>query len=303
MRVCVFIFILFLNLSISLKGQQDTAVRLNYKKRKITLSCASTGFVTGSLIYLNKIWYQSYNTGNFHFFNDNNEWLQMDKFGHSYSTFQFSRLMMDGFEWSGFSKKQTIGIGGTMGFFYMTAIEIMDGFSKGWGFSWGDMLANAAGTTLAISERKFWNSQRIQLKYSFAQSGLANYNSSLLGNNLLTQLIKDYNGQTYWLSVNLSSYMKKETKFPRFLSIAIGHSAYGMIGAKQNSFLIRDETGNVLKLDRQRRYYFSLDIDLTRLRTKSKFLKRFYSIVNILKIPAPTIKFSGTGLKFYYLYF
>jgi hypothetical protein len=97
--------------------------------------------------------------------------------------------------------------------------------------------------------------------------------------------------------------LKDDTKFPKWLNLAFGYSAYGMIGGSYNAFLVQDNNGNVLKLDRQRRYYLSLDIDLTRIKTKSKFLKGLFSALNILKIPAPTLQFSNTGLRFYYLYY
>src|SRR6185369_2255358 len=101
-----------------------------------------------SLIYLNQAWYSSYNTSNFHFFADGREWLQMDKVGHAFTTYQIGRFMMQSMQWAGFTEKQSVFIGGTSGLAYMTAIEAMDGFSAGWGFSWGDMLANTSGSAL-----------------------------------------------------------------------------------------------------------------------------------------------------------
>lgn len=276
----------------------------NYKKRKIILASTSAIATVGSLVYLNQAWYKDYNTGKFHFFNDNAEWLQMDKAGHVYSNYQLSRLMMNAFSWAGFNKKQKLFIGGTMGLAYMTAIEIMDGFSDGWGFSGGDMLANVMGTSIAIGQEAAWTQQRIQLKFSFSPSGLAQYNPTLLGKNLSTQILKDYNGQTYWLSINPSSFIKKEgSKFPRWLNIAFGYSAYGMLGGRYNNFTVQDADGNVLKFDRERRYYFSVDIDLTRIQTRSKFLKALFSAVNIVKIPAPALELNSKGLRGYFFYF
>ncbi len=303
MRRGFFLFFIFYVFLQSLLGQTDSVSKRNYQKRKVVLISASAAFATGSLIYLNQVWYSDYKSGQFHFFNDNKEWLQMDKAGHVFSNYQASRLMMNGFKWAGYNRKQTLFIGGTLGFFYLTAVEVMDGYSEGWGFSWGDMAANALGTSLAITQHAFWNEQRIQIKYSFAQSGLAQYNPSLLGENVYSQWLKDYNGQTYWLSVNPSTFLKSDTKFPKWLNLAFGYSAYGMIGGSYNAFLVQDNKGNVLKLDRMRRYYLSLDIDLTRIKTKSKFLKGLFSALNILKIPAPTLQFSNTGLRFYYLYY
>ncbi|MDO8999354.1 MAG: DUF2279 domain-containing protein [Bacteroidota bacterium] len=275
----------------------------NYKNRKIILATTSSAITVGSLIYLREAWFKQYSTGKFHFFNDNNDWLQMDKAGHFYSNYQASRLMMGAFKWAGFNRKQELFIGGSIGLVYMTAVECMDGFSNGWGFSYGDEIANILGASAAISQQAFWNEQRIQFKYSYAQSGLAKYNPDLLGGNFSTQILKDYNGQTYWLSVNPSTFIKKQNSFPKWLNVAFGYSAYGMIGGSQNNFVVQDAEGNVLKFDRERRYYFSLDVDLTRIKTKSKVLKKVFSVINILKFPAPAIQFSKTSTRFYYLYY
>ncbi|MCE3227864.1 MAG: hypothetical protein K0S32_2415 [Bacteroidetes bacterium] len=274
-----------------------------FNTRSIILISSSTAVTLGSLVYLNQAWYSDYNTGKFHYFNDNAEWLQMDKVGHTFTTYQTSRLMMNAFNWVGFRKKTNVFIGGTIGLAYMTAIEVMDGYSDGWGFSWGDMGANVLGTGLAMSQQALWDQQRIQLKFSYSQSGLAQYNPELLGENFYTQILKDYNGQTYWLSINPTSFIKKENKFPKWLSIAFGYSAYGMLGGNYNGFTVTNSDGTVLRYDRERRFYVSLDIDLTRIKTNSKFLKGLFSAVNIIKFPAPALQFSNKGTRGYFLYF
>ncbi len=280
----------------------DSITEKQIKTRKIILASSSSALAVGSLVYLNKAWYQQYNSGKFHFFNDNSEWMQMDKVGHFFTTYQTSRLMMQAFDWAHYNKKQKLFIGGTIGLTYMTAIECMDGFSNGWGFSWGDETANILGTSLAISQEAFWGEQRIQIKYSYSQSGLAQYNPSLLGENFYTQILKDYNGQTYWLSINPSSFIKKQNKFPKWLNLAVGYNAYGMIGGHYNDFTITDENGTALYFDRARRFYLSVDVDLTRIKTKSKFLKSVFSVFNVLKFPAPALEFSNKGLRAYWLY-
>lgn len=284
-------------------GQNDSLPPINYKTRRVVLLSTTSALTIGSLFYLNKAWYSEYNTGKFHFFNDNAEWLQMDKVGHFFTNYQMARLMMGAFKEAGYNNKQQLFIGGSIGFGYMTAIEVMDGFSRGWGFSWGDQAMNFLGAGMAVTQHAVWNEQRIQVKFSYANSGLAKYNPDLLGESFYTRILKDYNGQTLWLSINPSSFIKRDHKFPRWLNVAFGYSAYGMLGGHANNFVVQDEQGNVLKFDRVRRYYFSFDVDLTRIKTKSKFLKGLFSVVNILKIPAPALQWSGAKLRGYYLYY
>jgi hypothetical protein len=286
-----------------LGAQNDSATKVSHRNRKIVLGASTGALTVGSLVFLNQAWYSEFNTGKFHLFNDNAEWLQMDKAGHFYTTYQMSRLMMESFEWAGFNRKTKLVVGGGIGFVYMTAIEIMDGFSRGWGYSWGDQVADIGGCVLGIGQEVIWKEQRLQIKFSYAQSGLAQYNPSLLGENKYTRILKDYNGQTYWLSFSPFSFAKRSALWPKFICISIGYGAWGMLGGYYNKFVAQDNNGNVYLTERTRRYFVSLDLDLTRIKCRSKVLKGFLSIVNILKFPAPAIEFSGKGVKFHGIYY
>lgn len=292
---CFIISFCFLGLQV--KASDSSLV---FKKRKLALGLTCVPLATGSLIYLNQAWYEDYHKSAFHFFDDNDEWLQMDKCGHVLSNYQTARLMMDYMQWAGYKKNTQIFVGGLSGFAYMTAIEMMDAYSTAWGFSWGDMLANAIGTGVAIGQKAIWNQQRIQLKFSFYASPFAQYRPDLLGKSLSTQILKDYNGQTYWLSINPSSFMKQETRFPKWLSFAFGYGADGMLGARYNNILIENETGKVINYNRYRQAYFSLDVDLNRIPVKSKFLKTVFNALNIIKLPFPNIELSEGKFKVNY---
>ncbi len=293
--------LLILSLSFSFSQTEKDSL-INYKRRKIVLVTGAGALTVGSLVYLNQQWYAQYNTGKFHFFNDNAEWLQMDKAGHAWTNYQTSRLMMQGFEWAGFTKKQKLIYGGGIGLVYMTVVECFDGYSAGWGFSWGDEVANVLGSGLAVGQDILFKEQRLQLKLSYAPSGLAQYNPRLLGSSFTSQLLKDYNGQTYWLSINPSAFIKKQNKLPKWLNVAFGYSAFGMTNAKTNMEVVGTD-GNIYFFNRERRFYFSLDVDLTRIKTKSKVLKSIFSVFNMIKFPAPALQYSNKGFKGYWLYF
>lgn len=271
------------------------------RARKIVFGTACGAAAAGSLIYLNKAWYQPYASSKFHWFNDDGEWLQMDKAGHCFTTYQTGRLMMQSMRWAGFSEAQSTFIGGASGFAYMTAIEIMDGFSGGWGFSWGDMGMNAAGSALATAQQFFWKEQRISLKFSFHQTTYPQYRPKLLGSDLSEQILKDYNGQTYWLSVNVASFLPKETRFPRWLNIAAGYGAEGMISGDNGYVYVTG--GTIIGNNRYRKILLSLDIDFARIKTKNKFLKSIFSFINCFKLPFPALEFNPSGTRAHLLYF
>lgn len=280
---------------------QDSLVTYT-QHRKWIVGGSSAALTSGSLVYLHQAWYKNYNTGAFHFFNDNAEWFGIDKVGHTFTTYQTARLMRGAFAWAGFKPQQQLWIGGTLGLGYMTAIEIMDGHSQGWGFSWGDMGANGLGTALDLTQELVWHEQRLQLKFSYSPSGLAGYNPRLLGRSFSEQILKDYNGQTYWLSLNLSAFMKQQSRFPKWLNVALGYGAQGMIGASTNP-PVNAADGRSLVFERRQQYYLSVDIDLTRIKTKSVFLKRCFSVIGLLKIPAPAIELSNGKWYGHALYF
>ncbi len=279
----------------SIVSQSDSTKFIN-KKRLAFVAGTEAVLYSSSLVGLNALWYKNYPRSSFHFFNDNREWLQMDKAGHMLTSYYIGRVGIDFFYWTGMQRKKAIWYGGLLGSAYQTTIEILDGYSSNWGFSMGDFAANSAGSLLVIAQELIWNEQRVVLKYSFKQSKFASYRPNLLGSNLQENLLKDYNGQTYWLSVNPASFMSSKTRFPKWLNVAFGYGANGMIGGMQNPAIF-DEQGNSLHFDRYRQLYVSLDIDLTRIKTRSLFLKTIFTTIGFIKIPAPALEFNKYGLR------
>ena len=269
------------------------------KKRQNTVIVSESILVSGTLVGLNQLWYANYPRSSFHFINDNAEWLQMDKTGHLFSTYQIGRAGSEMMKWSGSSKQNQLIYGAGLGLAFLTSVEVLDGFSSQWGFSIGDMAANVSGTTLYVSQELIWNEQRITPKFSFHTTQYAALRPEVLGHSLSEQILKDYNGQTYWLSTNLYSF-SKGSKIPKWLNIAIGYGAEGMISGNN---------GNITSLltpkpERFRQFYLSFDADLTKISTKNHLLKTFFSIFNSVKIPAPTIEYSShRGFQFHPLYF
>ncbi len=269
------------------------------QKRQNTVFITEAVLASGALIGLNQLWYADYPQSNFHFINDNSQWLQMDKLGHLYSAYHIGQFGAKALNWSGARHKNQLIYGAGLGFVFLTAVEVMDGFSEEWGASMGDIVANASGTALYVSQELIWNEQRIVPKFSYHTTQYSDYRPDLLGSSTPEQILKDYNGQTYWFSMNLYSFSKKST-IPKWFNIAFGYGAEGMIGEK-----ITDNYHTLpINLEKTRKFYLSLDLDLTKINPKSHFLKTFFSVLNSVKIPAPTLEYSSQrGFKFHTLYF
>lgn len=269
------------------------------KSRLNTVLISESILATGALVGLNQIWYADYPKSDFHFINDNDQWLQMDKVGHVYSSYHLGSFGAQALKWSGCDRKSQLIYGSTLGFVFLSTVEVFDGYSSEWGFSLGDLAANAGGTALYVSQELAWKEQRIIPKFSFHTTKYASARPEVLGSSVSEQLFKDYNGQTYWLSANIHSFFKK-SKIPKWLNIAIGYGGEGMVTGS-------DDLVNPIffpEQQRTRQFYLSFDADLTKINTKSHFLKTIFSVFNTIKIPAPTFEIRSLGdTKFHFLYF
>ena len=266
-------------------------------KRKKWVNRITLGGYSIGALYLGTSWYAQEDLGHFRFFDDSREWKQMDKVGHALGGYHASRWMIDLYKWSGMPKKKALIHGGLYGFAAMSSIEVLDGFARKWGASWTDIGANLVGTSLAIGNELLWNEQRLQLKVSYITSPFARqeeYND-LFGTNYGQWFIKDYNGQVIWLSMRVHSFLPEgsfKRIYPRWLNLAVGYGAEGLVGG------YGEEEWEVIQAREYRQFYLSLDIDLTNIRTNNGFLKTLFSIINIVRIPGPTLQFDKNGVAF-----
>lgn len=290
----LFLACIFLTCPLLLFSQPDS-IGLNKKRLSkfiITESAAYSAAMTG----LSIAWYSDAPQSDFRFFNDNSEWLQMDKLGHSYSAFQISRLNMEAFLWAGMKPGKAAFWGAVTGMIAMDPIEVFDGFSAEYGASWGDLLANTSGSLLFWGQHALWKEIRIYPKFSFYGTNFASQRPNVLGKSWYDQWLKDYNGQTYWWSFDLDKFFKK-TKFPKILNIAFGYGANEMIYAE-------NKENYAIGLHPYRQYFIGLDLDLTAIKTKNRWLKKLLYLTTLIRLPAPALEYNEKqGFNFHFLYF
>lgn len=288
---------LFLYASVNAQ-QRDSSTFLQPKdhyqpKRGRLIAIGVGGAYVASMSVLYSVWYKDYPQSKFHFFNDVKEWNQMDKFGHVGSSYYLGRWSTEMVRWTGTDNRKSAIIGTGMGYLFQTTIEVLDGFSSQWGFSVGDVIANTTGSALFLSQELLWNEQRITYKFSYHESELAQYRPNILGATLPERILKDYNGQTYWLSANIYSFLPKESKFPKWFNIALGYGADGMIGAESNDVSYKGIA--VPPYERVRQFYLAADVDLSKIKTKSKTLKTLFQLFGFVKFPSPTFEYRSNG--------
>jgi hypothetical protein len=115
-------------------------------------------------------------------------------------------------------------------------------------------------------------------------------------------MLKDYNGQTYWLSVNIASFLPGNSGFPNWLNLAAGYGADGMVSAVKNPTEIDGKP--IPHFERYRQFYFSFDTDLYRIDNLSPFAKTLLTLNRTFKTPAPAIEWNRINkFKFHPFYY
>ena len=247
--------------------------------------------------FLGKAWYTK--RVPFHTFNDNGEWLQMDKVGHATTSYAISRGEYELFRWSGVNERASVLTGGLIALLYQTTIELFDGRSEGWGFSKGDVVANLSGVALFMGQQYGFGEQKASLRYGWRQSIYPAYRPNLLGKSIGSQMLKDYNGQQYWLSLNLAAALPVGPSFPRWLNLDLGYSGSGMTGGHANPPYF-DANGQEVKFTRYRQFYLAPDINLARLPGLNNTGQRLLAAGQFFKIPTPSLEYSQWhGLRFH----
>ena len=289
---CIVLILCVTSISYSSLAQSPDSLNQVNKRRLKTVIIGSGVAYTGSMIALSSVWYSQYDKEPFHFFNDAHEWKQMDKMGHFYSAFQLSSICSRTLQWSGLPNKKSDLAGTLTSFAIISSIEVLDGFSAGYGASVSDLAANAFGAGFYFGQQLAWKEVRIYPKYSFHRTSYAQQRPETLGNGFFEEVIKDYNGQTYWFSFDIDKFLR----FPKWLNLSLGYGAQGMLYA--------NDANNVNQnFMPYRQYFIGIDFDLTAIKSRSKLINSLVYVANMIKLPAPALEISQGKVKGHLFYF
>lgn len=243
----------------------------------------------GAYAALSQVWYSDHEQTTFHFFNDGNAWLQQDKMGHAFTAFHLYRMQHKLLQQNGLSQKKSFWWSAASVSTFMLGIEVFDGFSRAWGASAYDVLANSAGIILAMKA-----SEHIHFKFSYYPGVEQKHRPESLGRGI-SSVLKDYNAQTYWIGPR--SKLLDSPVVP-----TIGYSARGMLGGHYNPE--RNREGVYLPdLQRKRMFILSIDLNPDYFSPQRKVWKIALKIAEYIKIPTPAIYLDGEQLKASWLYF
>lgn len=229
----------------------------------------------------------------------------MDKVGHAFGAYFSATATSAAFRYSGYSPRKSALLGAGFSLAFQMPIEYFDGKSSAWGASSGDMIANATGTLIAGLQNWFWTTPRIPFRVTFHRSPFAVNRPDMLGHNLPERMLKDYNGQTYWLDLNPERLKVRPGFWPRWLGVNVGYGAEGMLGGDDNVWFAADgKVQDYSHTIRYRQYYIGPSISFGYLKNHPKKAVRILAfITDKIRLPLPVIEFSKQNtVRFHPLY-
>lgn len=231
---------------------------------------AAYGFV------FEKGWWDDNGGRGFHFENDFDYALNLDKFGHFAAGVVIGESFYEGYRWAGASEFQSYLFAGLTALATHIAIDIKDGFAPKWGFSIFDVLSGGLGGFLPMAERYVPLFKYIDLKWSYWINSNAYYDQEHQASGGV--FTDDYVNQTFWLSVKPYRLLPESARryYPSWLAFAIGLSI--------------DDKVFTGEPHPRREVYLALDYDLEAFRPQSRLARYLVKMLNYFKLPAPTIQ-------------
>lgn len=254
------------------------------------------------VIALSTFWYHSFVP--FHWFDDTREWAGLDKLGHFLAAYHLGVFIHEVFRSTNSLQPRNLTWICFIGFVLMLPIEILDGFSPNYGASAADLLANLLGSMACWVHSRYSAPTLLTPKLSFHFTSFAAIRPELLGTILPAQVIKDYNGQTYWLSINVSRWRVLKW-WPDWMLLSIGYGADGLLGGDDNRWTnSQGKEVDYTHVLRSPRIVISVDLNAELLIRKNRIFFFLFRPFLLIKFPAPAIEFhTARGVIFHPFYF
>jgi len=243
--------------------------------------------VVGFHLYQMNAWWKDLR-GPFHIQNDWEYALHIDKVGHVYGGYILTHIATGMLDWVGVGEKNALWFGAALGAMYQLYVEFEDGFGLQWGFSPGDAYGDVIGAFYPVAQYYVPALQNFNFKLSYIPTEeLRKSRTSSFGHKP-NIMIDDYEGQTYWLSVNVHGLLPETAKpyWPEWLGLAFGFSVKKLDGMGGG----------------EREFFLSLDYDLTKLPGDGWLWKGIKRVLNHIHFPAPAVRIAPTTI-YYGLYF
>ena len=160
----------------------------------------------------------SFKTNSEGFFGEDTHNGGMDKLGHAWSAALLSDAFAEAIRDNAADPWNAEYTGFLLSMGVMATIEVFDGFSTGYGFSWQDMVANSAGAAFGLLKTSI---PGFREKFDFRMEYIPS------GNVDGFRPHSDYSGQKYLLALKLSGFEGIEDTPLRFVDLHAGYFARG----------------------------------------------------------------------------
>lgn len=237
-------------------------------------------------LYQQQGWWAD-NRAPFHFEEDLDYGLWVDKIGHFYGTTVWSYSIRKTLEWANVPERASLWWGSGGALLFQTFLEVEDGFST-WGFDRVDFAFDVLGAAWPIAQYYVPELQSFNLKLSYHPSPLLGTAGGEGFEGQKHLVFDDYEGQTFWLSVRVHDFLPEGAKsvWPDFLCLAVGYGARDITGANPTPVV-----------------FIAPDLDMTRIiPANTSFLKTLGEALNFIHMPLPAVQISP-GAIWYGIYF
>ena len=231
------------------------------RRRRLLTNTVIAGAGIAVLAYGGNKWWGDGVSGDFRtqyegWFGRDTRYGGADKLGHAYSNYLGTRLLTWTFEGIGHDPERArrLAFYTTLGTF--TAVEVIDGFAKGWAFSKEDALMNLAGAGIGyLSDKHPDFDDLVDFRLQYRPSTTGSTRSAW-------DPLADYGGQTWILAIKGSGIARLRNRKPwRYLELAIGYNARGF-------------EDPAFPEARSRRLYLGISLNLSRVLDDTVFRER-----------------------------
>lgn len=235
-------------------------------------------------IYQQNAWWKD-ERQSFHFANDWNYALWIDKIGHMYGAIILQHAFSSALEAANVSIEKSAIYGSLAAFVYQMYVEIEDGFGPQWGFSPGDAIADVLGSGYPLLQYYYPYLKNFQFRFSYYPKDL-NKTGIITGQKHI--IIDDYEGQKFWLSVRMKEVLPKSVSkyWPNFLMLALGMGVKNLDGSGGG----------------QRDFYLAFDFDFETIPLFGHAWQFVKNTLNYAHMPLPGIRITN-GVTFFGLCF
>jgi hypothetical protein len=207
---------------------------------------------------------------------------------------------------AGFSWETSTILGSALGLSYMTYVEVLDGYSLGFGFSPSDFYADVLGAGFFVAQYYFPVLQNFSPKFEYVNPAWLGEHDRIPHDSF----IDNYSTQSFWMSINIRNLFGGSVKdyLPKWLNLSFGYVAYSLCVKdwRTNEFAYPKDISHPVSdiVAGNRKIIVALDYDLAKLLPDGPpFWNWMKQSLNLFKLPSPAIEFGFEGkTKFYILY-